>query len=145
MIKRVAWISGCITFYLQRSQALIKIHPVPVSYRRFSTNIPDFESDKEDITAKMARKLGLNSIERHIFLCCDQSKPKCCSSEEGIKSWDYLKMRMKELNLVGNSAKAQRTKANCLQICSSGPIAVVYPDGNYHLKKNQFVDSIFTF
>lgn len=45
----------------------------------------------------------------------------------GEPSWKYLKSRLKELDLVG-PGKVQRTKADCLQICAAGPIAVVYPD-----------------
>lgn len=73
-------------------------------------------------------KLGINEIERHIFLCCDQTKPKCCSLEEGLVSWEFLKNRLQELGL----AHVYRTKANCLRVCRSGPIAVVYPDGVWY-------------
>lgn len=77
-------------------------------------------------------KLGLPSVQRHIFLCCDQTKPKCCDKETSLESWDYLKRRLKELNLVGPQATVFRTKANCLQICTQGPIAVVYPEGTWY-------------
>ena len=70
--------------------------------------------------------LGIDKIERHIFLCADASKPKCCHRSESLESWEYLKKRLKELKLTGNGI--YRTKANCLQICDKGPIAVVYPD-----------------
>lgn len=79
-----------------------------------------------------AEKLGLHQAERHLFLCADQSKPKCCDREAGLAAWDYLKRRLKELNLVGASASVVRTKANCLQVCASGPIAVVYPEGVWY-------------
>lgn len=70
-------------------------------------------------------------MKRHIFLCCDQTKPKCCQKEIGLESWEYLKKRLKELNLVGEK-EILRTKANCLQVCQNGPIAVVYPDGTWY-------------
>ena len=73
-------------------------------------------------------KLGLAKIKRHIFLCCDQTKPKCCSYESGIAAWDYLKNRLAELNLPD----VYRTKANCLRVCCQGPIAVVYPEGVWY-------------
>ena len=76
-------------------------------------------------------KLGLANIKRHIFLCCDQSKPKCCSLEDGLISWEYLKDRLKELNL-STDGTIFRTKANCLRVCQNGPIAVVYPDGIWY-------------
>jgi (2Fe-2S) ferredoxin len=76
-----------------------------------------------------AEALGLSKIERHIFLCADQTKPKCCAMEAGLESWEHLKRRLKEL---GIEPKIQRTKANCLRVCMRGPVAVVYPDGVWY-------------
>lgn len=79
---------------------------------------------------KKARSLGIDRIERHIFLCCDQTKPKCCRRESGLESWEYLKRRFEELGL--NEGRALRTKANCLRLCIGGPVAVVYPEGIWY-------------
>jgi (2Fe-2S) ferredoxin len=68
-------------------------------------------------------------LKRHIFLCADQTNPKCCQKEQGLESWNYLKRRLAELGLDG---PVLRTKANCLRICEQGPIAVVYPDGVWY-------------
>ncbi|MEX0886106.1 MAG: hypothetical protein WD009_06665 [Phycisphaeraceae bacterium] len=83
---------------------------------------------------------GVTCATRHIFLCCDQTKPKCSSREASLKAWDYLKQRLKELDLVdrgrldvdGQRLAILRTKANCLRICEGGPIAVVYPEGTWY-------------
>lgn len=86
------------------------------------------------MTSQEERKidsLGIKQIKRHIFLCCDQTKPLCVDKEEGLRSWAFLKTRLKELNLTG-SAGIYRTKANCLQVCMNGPIAVVYPEGTWY-------------
>ena len=80
---------------------------------------------------KIVEALGVDKIQRHIFLCCDQTKPKCCEKEVGLESWNYLKARLKELNLVREGG-IYRTKANCLQVCERGPIAVVYPEGAWY-------------
>ena len=69
---------------------------------------------------------------RHIFLCSDQTKQKCCDLEDGLASWEYLKKRAKELNLQNPEQILLRTKANCLQQCRDGPIALVYPDGVWY-------------
>jgi len=74
--------------------------------------------------------LKLDRVKRHIFLCADPSKPKCCDRGDSLKSWEYLKGRIKELKLADQGVC--RTKANCLQICTRGPIAVVYPDGVWY-------------
>ncbi len=80
---------------------------------------------------KKLTKLRLDSIKYHIFLCCDQTKPKCCQLEVGNDSWKYLCKRLKELDLLG-SGGVFRTKANCLRICTQGPLAVVYPEGIWY-------------
>lgn len=76
-------------------------------------------------------QLGIDKIKRHIFLCCDQTIPKCCSKDAGLLSWEFLKKRLAELSL-GGELGIYRTKANCLRICQYGPIAVVYPDGIWY-------------
>ena len=76
-------------------------------------------------------KLHLKNIKRHIFLCCDQSVPKCCEKAAGLKSWEFLKERLHELGLT-DKGEIYRTKANCLRICQRGPIAVVYPEGVWY-------------
>ena len=76
--------------------------------------------------------LGLEKFHRHIFLCADQTEPKCAPKEKGLESWEYLKSRLKELKLVGPEPLVYRTKANCLRVCAQGPIAVVYPEGVWY-------------
>ncbi len=76
-------------------------------------------------------ELGIDKIRRHIFLCCDQTKPKCCEKSVGLESWEYLKSRLKELNLTVEGG-IYRSKANCLKVCQDGPIAVVYPEGVWY-------------
>lgn len=85
-----------------------------------------------DSLREITGKLGIQSARRHLFLCADQTKPKCCDKNASLESWNYLKRRLKELGLVGADASVIRTKANCLQVCGSGPIAVVYPDGVWY-------------
>ena len=82
--------------------------------------------------AEVAADLGIGKIRRHIFLCADPTKPKCAPREVSLESWDYLKQRLKELNLNKGENCVYRTKANCLRICEEGPIAVVYPDGIWY-------------
>lgn len=80
-----------------------------------------------------AKTLGLATLERHLFLCADQSEAKCCSTEAGLEAWEFLKRRLKELGLAaGRRPPVFRTKANCLRVCTRGPIAVVWPDGVWY-------------
>ena len=78
-----------------------------------------------------ARAVGVTVARRHIFLCCDQTTPKCCEKERGLAAWGYLKQRLKELRL-SEQGGVLRTKANCLRVCEGGPIAVVYPEGAWY-------------
>jgi (2Fe-2S) ferredoxin len=77
------------------------------------------------------RKIGGEALQRHVFLCCMSEKQECCSREAGERSWKYLKRRLKELGLVAGGG-VQRTKADCLQVCAAGPVAVVWPDGVWY-------------
>ncbi len=76
-------------------------------------------------------KLGLAHFKKHIFICADSSKNKCCTQEVGLQAFEYLKNRLDELGLSGQGG-ILRTKANCLRFCKQGPIAVVYPEGVWY-------------
>lgn len=85
----------------------------------------------QDSLQKAVENLGINQIKRHIFLCADQTKAKCCDKLVGLASWEFLKSRLAELKL-SDQGKIFRSKANCLRVCEQGPIAVVYPDGVWY-------------
>ncbi len=80
---------------------------------------------------KIAESIGIPEARRHIFLCCDQTNPKCCDKERGLAAWEFLKRRLKELGLSERGG-ILRSKTNCLRICEGGPIAVVYPEGTWY-------------
>lgn len=80
---------------------------------------------------RIAEKLGVPVIQRHIFLCCDPTKAKCCGRKRSLEAWKYLRKRLKELGLSRNGG-VYATRANCLDICAGGPIAVVYPEGTWY-------------
>ena len=93
-------------------------------------NRHDREFDRERL-ARCADAVGVQAARRHIFLCCDQTKPKCCEWERGLEAWEFLKGRLKKLGL-SEQGGVFRTKANCLRVCEGGPIAVVYPEGAWY-------------
>ncbi len=84
-----------------------------------------------ELTAAV-ESLGLEKFKRHIFLCTDADEPKCCPREQTRAAWEFLKQRLKELNLVGANPLVFRSKASCLRVCVRGPIAVVYPEGIWY-------------
>jgi len=77
----------------------------------------------------MAEKFGVGKLRRHLFICVG---PDCVSPDEGEKTWNYLKSRMKALNIAGPDGPCYRTRAACLRMCIDGPIAVVYPEGTWY-------------
>ena len=76
-----------------------------------------------------ARSFGVGKLTRHFFLCLG---PDCCDKDDGEETWDYVKKRMKELNIAGEDGPCYRTKVGCLRICDKGPIALVYPEGTWY-------------
>lgn len=78
---------------------------------------------------RIARKLRLEDYQRHIFLCVGGD---CAPAEEQAKAWQFLKRRLKELGRVDSDDAIFRSKADCLRVCTEGPIAVVYPEGTWY-------------
>ena len=82
----------------------------------------------DPIEASVAR-LRLGAQSRHVFLCVGG---KCAPTEQAQASWDHLKRRLRELGLQDVPGGVLRTKADCLRVCTAGPIAVVYPEGTWY-------------
>ncbi|MDF0554151.1 ferredoxin [Kamptonema sp. UHCC 0994] len=104
-----------------------------------SKSLDSSQNSEESCTSSLTacvKSLGLDRIERHIFICADQTVPKCCDKQASLEAWNYLKKRLQELQLDKPSGDRPscvfRTKANCLRVCSNGPIMVIYPDGVWY-------------
>lgn len=104
----------------------------------------------DDRLRSIANSLSVPGARRHIFLCADQSNPRCATKEYTNELWRHLKNRLKDLGVTTAPPKWQgdmttrprpidagpgtvlRTKADCLRICEQGAIAVVYPEGTWY-------------
>src|SRR5215212_994721 len=82
----------------------------------------------------MASTLGIGRYGRHLLICVG---PDCVDPAAGEAVWEFVKRRLKELNLVGAQGSVYRTKCACLRVCTQGPIAVVYPDGTWYRNVNE--------
>jgi (2Fe-2S) ferredoxin len=96
----------------------------------------DAEAMTEDTPRIAAARSALKEeygagIKRHIFICAEAKKAKCCPAKTGSAAWGFLKRRLRELGLDREGGIA-RTKADCLKICAAGPVAVVWPDGVWY-------------
>ncbi len=106
--------------------------------------------DASERLETIAGALSVERAQRHVFLCAEQTDPKCSTFAESSAVWKHLKSRLKELGLTsappkwhGNpeaeaysvppgSGSVLRTKADCLRVCEQGPICVVYPEGTWY-------------
>jgi (2Fe-2S) ferredoxin len=106
--------------------------------------------DNQERLENIAEALSIPRVRRHIFLCADQTNPKCAPRDETNALWAHLKTRLKQLDAASAPPKWQgemetepepvepgsglvlRTKADCLRICEQGCIAVVYPEGTWY-------------
>jgi len=79
--------------------------------------------------AEALRLLHLGANQRHILLCVGG---KCADSALQQESWQFLKSRLRELDLADRDGGVLRTKADCLRVCMQGPIALVYPEGIWY-------------
>ncbi|HZE18592.1 MAG TPA: ferredoxin, partial [Candidatus Angelobacter sp.] len=68
---------------------------------------PDLAHQRE-----IAATNGVPVARRHIFLCCDQTNPKCCEKARGLEAWEFLKRRLRELGL-SEQGGILRSKVNC--------------------------------
>ena len=89
------------------------------------------DEETRSLQRRKAKVIGIPVTRRHIFLCADQSNPKCCDKDRSSSAWLYLKDRLRELGL-SESGGIFRTKVHCLRICEGGPVAVVYPEGTWY-------------
>ena len=83
----------------------------------------------DQLPEQAAACFGVGKLRRHLFICIG---PDCVDPARGEESWNYVKGRMKELNIAGPDGPCYRTKCQCLRICTEGPICVVYPEGTWY-------------
>lgn len=104
----------------------------------------------EERLEAISEALSIPRVRRHIFLCADQTTPRCAPVEETHALWAHLKRRLKDLGLASapppwsgkpalpaepvepGDGTVLRSKVDCLRICEQGAICVVYPEGTWY-------------
>jgi (2Fe-2S) ferredoxin len=114
----------------------LDIQPNPMLAQDPDTKLQAAAISSDLLLQRRVDALGLCQIQRHLFLCADQTHALCCDKAVGLESWNYLKARLKELKLDQVTPEQPsctfRTKTNCLRVCQQGPILLVYPDGVWY-------------
>ncbi|MDP6198320.1 MAG: (2Fe-2S) ferredoxin domain-containing protein [Porticoccaceae bacterium] len=82
-----------------------------------------------DILKTLAAQRKVSSARQHLLLC---TAGKCASVDQANESWDYLKKRIRDLDLMDVESGVYRSKVDCLRICRQGPIMLSYPDGTWY-------------
>lgn len=99
-------------------------------------------------------------FERHIFFCLNERKngEACCANFQAQQAFDRCKAQVKAAGISG-PGQVRVNKAGCLDRCSAGPVAVVYPEAVWysyvdnddideivesHLKNGQVVERLLT-
>lgn len=97
-------------------------------------------------------------FSKHIFFCLNErtNGETSCANFHAQDAFNHCKNLIKEAGLSG-PGQVRVNKAGCLDRCSGGPVAVVYPEGVWysyldnnditeivesHLKNNQVVERL---
>lgn len=86
----------------------------------------------------MNNETSASYFRRHIFFCLNErdKSQACCAQHNAQAAFDHCKQRVKALGLAG-PGQVRVNKAGCLDRCSAGPVAVVYPEGVWYTYVDQ--------
>jgi (2Fe-2S) ferredoxin len=70
-------------------------------------------------------------------MCVNEREDKSCCQDHGAAEFrTYAKNKTKELGIAGQGG-VRVNQAGCMDRCSEGPVAVVYPDGVWYRYTNK--------
>lgn len=76
----------------------------------------------------------MNHYDLHVFFCVNQrtAGEDCCANFGAQKMRDYVKDKVKTLQLDAQGHRIRVNSAGCLGRCENGPTLVVYPEGVWY-------------
>jgi len=80
----------------------------------------------------------MSHYQKHVFFCTNQREggASCCADFEASGARDYVKERVKKLNLDLNN-QVRVNSAGCLGRCEEGPVIVIYPEAVWYTYVDQ--------
>ena len=75
----------------------------------------------------------MSYFDKHVFFCTNQRKDGgCCNNHGAEKAREYMKKKVKELDISTRKNKIRINAAGCMDRCDDGPVIVVYPEGIWY-------------
>lgn len=85
---------------------------------------------------KANKQAGMH-YERHLFICINhRSNARSCAGSNATALQEYAKRQSRLIGLP-NLDRIRVNKSGCLGRCEHGPVAVVYPDGDWYAYRNK--------
>jgi (2Fe-2S) ferredoxin len=80
----------------------------------------------------------MSHYQKHVFFCTNQREggASCCADFQASQARDYVKERVKKLNLDLNN-QVRVNSAGCLGRCEEGPVIVIYPEAVWYTYVDQ--------
>lgn len=76
----------------------------------------------------------MSHYDKHVFFCVNQrpAGEDCCNNHNAQAARDYVKDKVKLLDLPAGDKNIRINSAGCLGRCELGPVLVVYPEAVWY-------------
>ena len=81
----------------------------------------------------------MSFYDKHVFFCTNQREDgeDCCGNHGAQKARDYVKNKVKELDISSRQNNIRINTAGCMKRCDEGPVVEVYPEGIWYTFKDE--------
>jgi len=76
----------------------------------------------------------MSFYDKHVFFCTNQREDgsECCNNHGAQKARDYMKNKLKELDIDKHQNNIRINTAGCMNRCDKGPVIVIYPEDTWY-------------